>query len=300
MVSSGLCLRCSCAPNSNPLCRTPVGSHAHLRHLADRRSDLSGLPARISSRDGSFTLSIFPENGERHQLCRCAQIHLSAVDLYRARSGCPGAGDGAAHPHPLQGAHVLSLYLCHPAGAFPTWQPGSHGCRSSPSAAISIRSCSHLGILQQPFLFLSYQNLPAMFGTIVVAESWRATAIVMTILLAGLQVIPRDYFEAADVFGANTLKRTLYVVLPLLRPSLQNALIIRTIFAFQTFSVVLVLAGRVIPSPGRRKLPLVCHHIAIRMSRPPMLCLSSSSRLPPPVVLSSSSCRTSAAEAGYD
>ncbi len=104
-----------------------------------------------------------------------------------------------------------------------------------------------LGVIDRPILFLSYQNLPAMFGTIVVAESWRATAIVMTILLAGLQVIPRDYFEAADVFGANTLKRTLFVVLPLLRPSLQNALIIRTIFAFQTFSVVLALAGRVIP-----------------------------------------------------
>ncbi len=104
-----------------------------------------------------------------------------------------------------------------------------------------------LGFLERPFLFLSYQNLPAMFGTIVVAESWRATAIVMVILLAGLQVIPRDYFEAADVFGATTLKRTLFVVLPLLRPSLQNALIIRTIFAFQTFAVVFALAGRVIP-----------------------------------------------------
>ena len=104
-----------------------------------------------------------------------------------------------------------------------------------------------LGIIDRPILFLSYQNLPAMFGTIVVAESWRATAIVMVILLAGLQVIPRDYFEAADVFGANTLKRTLFVVLPLLRPSLQNALIIRTLFAFQTFAVVLALAGRVIP-----------------------------------------------------
>jgi multiple sugar transport system permease protein len=105
-----------------------------------------------------------------------------------------------------------------------------------------------LGILQQPFLFLSYENLGAMFGAIVIAESWRATAIVMTILLAGLQVIPRDYFEAADVFGATTLKRTLYVVLPLLRPSLQNALIIRTIFAFQTFSAVWALAGLIIPT----------------------------------------------------
>ncbi|MBI5649118.1 MAG: sugar ABC transporter permease [Chloroflexi bacterium] len=104
-----------------------------------------------------------------------------------------------------------------------------------------------LGLLERPFLFLSYQNLPALFSTLIIAESWRATAIVMVILLAGLQVIPRDYFEAADVFGANTLKRTLFVVLPLLRPSLQNALIIRTIFAFQTFAVVLALAGRVIP-----------------------------------------------------
>ncbi len=107
---------------------------------------------------------------------------------------------------------------------------------------------NYLGILNKPFIFLSYENLGTMFMAIVVAESWRATAIVMTILLAGLQVIPRDYFEAADVFGANSLKRTLYVVLPLLRPSLQNALIIRTIFAFQTFSAVWALAGLIIPT----------------------------------------------------
>jgi multiple sugar transport system permease protein len=50
------------------------------------------------------------------------------------------------------------------------------------------------------------------------------------------------------VFGATALKRTLFVVLPLLRPSLQNALIIRTIFAFQTFSAVLALAGLIIPT----------------------------------------------------
>jgi len=84
-------------------------------------------------------------------------------------------------------------------------------------------------------------------AAIVIAESWRATAIVMVILVAGLQLIPRDFFEAADLFGANRLRRTLYVVLPLLRPSLQSALIIRTIFAFQTFAVVLALAGRNMP-----------------------------------------------------
>jgi multiple sugar transport system permease protein len=86
-----------------------------------------------------------------------------------------------------------------------------------------------------------------LLGTVIVAESWRATAIVLVILLAGLQLIPREYFEAADLFGASRLKRTLLIVLPMLRPSLQSALIIRTIFAFQTFAVVLALAGRQLP-----------------------------------------------------
>ena len=104
-----------------------------------------------------------------------------------------------------------------------------------------------LGIIEEPLQYLSFQNLHLIFAAIVVAETWRATAIVMVILLAGLQLIPRDFFEAADVFGASRMQRTLYVVLPMLRPSLQSALVIRTIFAFQTFAVVLALAGRQFP-----------------------------------------------------
>ncbi len=104
-----------------------------------------------------------------------------------------------------------------------------------------------LGLATEPINFLSYENLHLVLLTIIVAESWRATAIVLVILLAGLQLIPREYFEAADLFGASRMKRTLQVVLPMLRPSLQSALIIRTIFAFQTFAVVLALAGRQFP-----------------------------------------------------
>src|SRR5438552_1040343 len=103
------------------------------------------------------------------------------------------------------------------------------------------------GLFDTPRVFLSFENFPGLLAAIVIAESWRATAIVMVILVAGLQLIPRDYFEAADLFGANRLRRTLHVVLPLLRPSLQSALIIRTIFAFQTFAVVFALAGRNMP-----------------------------------------------------
>lgn len=104
-----------------------------------------------------------------------------------------------------------------------------------------------VGLIREPIAYLSYENLHLVLMAVVVAESWRATAIVLVVLLAGLQLIPRDYFEAAEVFGASRWKRTLLVVLPLLRPSLQSALIIRTIFAFQTFAVVLALAGRQLP-----------------------------------------------------
>jgi multiple sugar transport system permease protein len=103
------------------------------------------------------------------------------------------------------------------------------------------------GLIEAPITMLSYENFAAVLSTIVIAESWRATAIVLVILIAGLQLIPRDYFEAADLFGADRIRRTIHVVLPLLRPSLQSALIIRTIFAFQTFAVVFALAGNNMP-----------------------------------------------------
>jgi len=106
---------------------------------------------------------------------------------------------------------------------------------------------SGLGFLAEPFSFLSYENPLSLFLAVVVAEVWRATAIVMVILVAGLQMIPRDYLEAAEVFGASLWQRVRHVILPLLRPSLQVALILRTIFAFQVFAVIVALAGKTMP-----------------------------------------------------
>jgi multiple sugar transport system permease protein len=100
-----------------------------------------------------------------------------------------------------------------------------------------------LGVLDKPFLFLDYQtNWPIV--AIVLAEVWRATSIVFVVLVAGLQSIPRDYVEAAEVFGAGWFKRVWRVILPLLRPSIQTALILRTLSAVQVFAVVGAVAGR--------------------------------------------------------
>jgi multiple sugar transport system permease protein len=103
------------------------------------------------------------------------------------------------------------------------------------------------GLSETGYPFLSYENPISLFVCAAIAEVWRATSIVMVILLSGLQVIPKDYGEAAEVFGATAWQRFRTVTLPLLRPSLQVALILRTILAFQVFAVVIALAGRQLP-----------------------------------------------------
>jgi multiple sugar transport system permease protein len=82
---------------------------------------------------------------------------------------------------------------------------------------------------------------------VVVAEIWRATAIVLVILVAGIQLIPKEYAEAAEVFGAGAWQRFIRITLPLLKPSIQVALILRTILAFEVFAVVVALGGRNLP-----------------------------------------------------
>ena len=86
-----------------------------------------------------------------------------------------------------------------------------------------------------------------LFVAVILAELWRSTAIVMVILVAGMGLIPREYYEAAEVFGAGPWKRFIKVTLPLLKPSLQTALILRTILAFEVFAVVAALAGTNLP-----------------------------------------------------
>ena len=78
---------------------------------------------------------------------------------------------------------------------------------------------------------------------IVLAEIWRSTVLIMIILVAGLQGIPRDYGEAAEVFGAGFFQRVRRVTLPMLKPALQVALLLRVILAFEVFATVIAIAG---------------------------------------------------------
>ncbi len=104
-----------------------------------------------------------------------------------------------------------------------------------------------LGVIDQPENFLSYQNKSTIFIAIVLAEIWRATAIMLVILVAGIGLIPKEYYEAAEVFGASNWKRFTKITLPMLKPSLQTALVLRVILAFEVFAVVAALGGTNFP-----------------------------------------------------
>lgn len=99
------------------------------------------------------------------------------------------------------------------------------------------------GVVNQPIIFIQASNMQWLIISVVLAEIWRATSIVMVIVVSGLQAIPKDYLEAGEVFGAGLGRRLRYIILPLLKPSLQVALILRTILALQTFAVLVAITG---------------------------------------------------------
>ena len=106
---------------------------------------------------------------------------------------------------------------------------------------------SGLGVIDRPANLLSYTSPWIVFLAIALAEIWRATAIMLVILVAGIGLIPKEYYEAAEVFGASPWKRFVRITLPLLRPSLSTALVLRVILAFEVFAVVQALGGTLFP-----------------------------------------------------
>jgi trehalose transport system permease protein len=87
--------------------------------------------------------------------------------------------------------------------------------------------------------------------TIAIADMWKVLPVVTLIFLAGLQAIPEDVYEAADVDGATKWQRFWRITLPLLVPYVTMALILRAIDAFRIFELALVIGGiRVAPVLG--------------------------------------------------
>ncbi len=79
------------------------------------------------------------------------------------------------------------------------------------------------------------------FGAIVLADVWKTSSFAGLLILAGLQVIPEETYDAARVDGATKWQQFWHITLPLLKPALLTALLFRTIDAFRVFDLVFVM-----------------------------------------------------------
>ncbi len=93
------------------------------------------------------------------------------------------------------------------------------------------------------------------FWALVIADTWASWAFIYIIVLAGLQSVSRDVYEAADIDGANSWQKLTRVVLPQLRNLLGLAMLLSTLNHFNNFTLPFVMFGTP-PPPQADVLPL--------------------------------------------
>lgn len=98
-----------------------------------------------------------------------------------------------------------------------------------------------LGLIDTPVAWTADPDL-AMFSIIMV-DVWKTTPFVALLVLAALQMLPRDCYEAARVDGVHPVKVFFGVTLPLIKPALVVAVTFRLLDAFRVFDVVYVMTG---------------------------------------------------------
>jgi trehalose/maltose transport system permease protein len=98
-----------------------------------------------------------------------------------------------------------------------------------------------LGLIAAPWAWLAEPRLA--FAAVVAVDVWKATPFMTLLILAALQVLPKEIYQAAKVDGVPPIRMFLRVTLPLIRPALLVAIIFRGLDALRVFDVIYVLTG---------------------------------------------------------
>ncbi len=98
-----------------------------------------------------------------------------------------------------------------------------------------------LGLMDEGRNFSWITNQATTMISVVAIDVWKTTPFMALLLLAGLQIIPGDVYEAAYVDGASKWQQFWQITLPLVKPALLVALIFRTMDSFRVFDLIYVL-----------------------------------------------------------
>lgn len=120
-----------------------------------------------------------------------------------------------------------------------------------------------LGVLESSYSWLG-NSLSAM-AVVVLADSWSRIPFATVIILAGLQSIPRETYDAATVDGATTFQTFRHVTLPYLRPSFFVAGLITWMFAFRAFAIPMSTTSGG-PAGATEVLAIYIHRFGIQLT----------------------------------
>ena len=98
-----------------------------------------------------------------------------------------------------------------------------------------------IGLISENVAWLA--STKVILGAVVVAELWRGIPFFAISLLAGMQGLSQDVYEAARVDGANKIKTFIYVTLPLLKDTIVLTTLLRTIWEFNSVDLIYSLTG---------------------------------------------------------
>ena len=119
-----------------------------------------------------------------------------------------------------------------------------------------------LGLLSEAYSWLG--NSMSAMVVVILADSWSRIPFATIILLAGLQSIPQEMYDAAKVDGATTLQTFRHVTLPYLRPSFFVAGLITWMFAFRAFAIPFSTTGGG-PGAATETLAIYIHRFGIQL-----------------------------------
>ena len=103
---------------------------------------------------------------------------------------------------------------------------------------------STLGVISEPIL----NDRTLLLIAAIAVDAWKTTPFMALLILAGLQTIPGDVYEAARVDGASVMQRFFRITLPLLKPAILVALLFRTLDAWRIYDLFWVMSDRQLDS----------------------------------------------------
>nr|WP_210305333.1 sugar ABC transporter permease [Chelatococcus composti] len=98
-----------------------------------------------------------------------------------------------------------------------------------------------LGLISEPVAWLARPD--TAFYAVIVALIWQGFPFFAVVVLAGLQTIPAELYEAAEIDGASRFQKLVYVTLPSISEVIATALLLRTIWVANSLDVILVMTG---------------------------------------------------------